>query len=337
MNILDSISDFRMYGNTDKNTLYFGMLKPKGSSKDTPIIKIKNPNLINRKIEAADISSEVGASALAIEYPGLAENSINSLSEFIVVEADVVDTHFSGKTEIAYFIMDNNDGTHYPHTSTYLMTTTKTWNSSDTDPDTYFIRNCNYVTSVDSVTGKPSDTSFGSKLTKATTDGSEGSGTIASITDVTTDGTYIYILVNENTETSSEFVPSTINSRGGVIKMNKMGEIIQWNGTTDVLGWDSTAKITSKKDTGTGTVFSDVVQPKNYSDYFLGPRKFVAIKPEKLVIADDGCFIDETNYKVINKNRIITVDLESGTFESVKDTGAKFMFEATGYSCYQAE
>ena len=50
------------------------------------------------------------------------------------------------------------------------------------------------------------------------------------------------------------------------------------------------------------------------SSSFYGPQKFIAIKPKKLVIADDGiAFYTDSNgaYNVRNSNRIVTVDLEN--------------------------
>ena len=52
-------------------------------------------------------------------------------------------------------------------------------------------------------------------------------------------------------------------------------------------------------------------QPENY---FYGPRKFIAVKPKKLVIADDGLFFykdDNEEYKYKNINRIIEYDIEN--------------------------
>ena len=63
------------------------------------------------------------------------------------------------------------------------------------------------------------------------------------------------------------------------------------------------------------------------SDSFYGPKRFVAIKPKKLVIADDG-FAIYTNsdgaltYK--NVNRIVYVDLEKFSISKTENTNAKF-------------
>lgn len=74
---------------------------------------------------------------------------------------------------------------------------------------------------------------------------------------------------------------------------------------------------------------------------FYGPQKFIAIKPKKLVISDDGIafYTDaEGLYKYKNVNRVVIVDLEKfsiedTTFESVA-TSAVFDFTETNGSAY---
>lgn len=60
---------------------------------------------------------------------------------------------------------------------------------------------------------------------------------------------------------------------------------------------------------------------------FFGPKRFIAIKPKKLVIADNGTFCykdtdDEYYYKAIN--RIVTVDLESFAISSTQKVSINF-------------
>ncbi len=60
---------------------------------------------------------------------------------------------------------------------------------------------------------------------------------------------------------------------------------------------------------------------------FYGPKKFIAIKPKKLVIADEGCFFytdsnDAFCFK--NVNRVVTVDLESFAISAVDDVSVTF-------------
>ena len=65
------------------------------------------------------------------------------------------------------------------------------------------------------------------------------------------------------------------------------------------------------------------------TNHFFGPQKILAIKPKKLIIADEGYafYADENDairYK--NVNRVVTIDLENFS-ASVSDTNAKFDFE----------
>ena len=63
------------------------------------------------------------------------------------------------------------------------------------------------------------------------------------------------------------------------------------------------------------------------SSYLCGPSKFIAIKPKKLVIADDGIAFytssdDDLSFK--NVNRVVYVDLESFSIVSTSETNASF-------------
>jgi hypothetical protein len=68
--------------------------------------------------------------------------------------------------------------------------------------------------------------------------------------------------------------------------------------------------------------------------YLSSPAKVIAVKPKKLVIADDGiAFYTENDgclsYK--NLNRVVTIDLEEFVVESVQTTAAKFDSEISRY------
>lgn len=68
------------------------------------------------------------------------------------------------------------------------------------------------------------------------------------------------------------------------------------------------------------------------TEAFYGPAKFIAIKPKKLVIADDGfAFYTDANgaFKYNNVNRVVTVDLESFAID-ISETSAKFEPDETG-------
>jgi hypothetical protein len=68
--------------------------------------------------------------------------------------------------------------------------------------------------------------------------------------------------------------------------------------------------------------------------YFYGPKKFIARKPDALVIADDGGYIEEdsdSEYNLTAKNRVVTVNLTDLSLSAV-DVKATFSttFSATG-------
>ena len=60
-------------------------------------------------------------------------------------------------------------------------------------------------------------------------------------------------------------------------------------------------------------------------NYFYGPKKFIARKPDELVIADDGGYCDiyfdgngkEKINNCININRVVTVDLKDESMSAV--------------------
>lgn len=67
---------------------------------------------------------------------------------------------------------------------------------------------------------------------------------------------------------------------------------------------------------------------------FASPAKFIAIKPKKLVISDDGlAFYTDAlgglSYK--NVDRVVTIDLEKFAIESVKATSAQFERQLSGW------
>ena len=82
------------------------------------------------------------------------------------------------------------------------------------------------------------------------------------------------------------------------------------------------------------TYFPDVYAITSAADEtaFAGPARFVALKPKKLVIADDGyAFYTDSAGELLYKaaNRLVTVDLEEFVIESVKATKAYFEADMT--------
>lgn len=67
----------------------------------------------------------------------------------------------------------------------------------------------------------------------------------------------------------------------------------------------------------TGSSSFNIYSPANAENSFYAPSKFIAIKPKKLVIADDGYafYTDALGaWRVKNVNRVVTVDLDSFIF-----------------------
>ncbi|MBQ4015846.1 MAG: hypothetical protein II610_11450 [Treponema sp.] len=72
----------------------------------------------------------------------------------------------------------------------------------------------------------------------------------------------------------------------------------------------------------------------NLSSCFASPAKFIAIKPKKLVISDDGlAFYTDALGGLAYKNvdRVVTIDLEKFAIESVKATSAQFERQLSGW------
>ena len=153
----------------------------------------------------------------------------------------------------------------------------------------------------------------------------------------------VYILISES-NTQLTPVEDKIISRGGVLKYNILTKTLD----SKMAGWTSTGQNRENKwlqvgwisggdlmdllytsENRIGEIFAkadDSTIPDNFSilspetplgqlsnKAFYGPKSFVAIKPKKLVILDEGIafYTDaEGLYKYKNVNRIVTVDLE---------------------------
>ena len=93
---------------------------------------------------------------------------------------------------------------------------------------------------------------------------------------------------------------------------------------------------------GDNTVFP--VQPPlaKKDSYFYGPRKILATAEDQITIVDDGGFIELDPTVSYNRdldklkpiNRVVTVDLGTGSFENIIEVGATF--SATYSSGYGA-
>ena len=129
-------------------------------------------------------------------------------------------------------------------------------------------------------------------------------------------------------------------SNGGVMKFDisdKNADIAlsDWDNGEKILGWylapDSAGKTYYSDNYSGSTIETDnlplVTQPPlDQTDeiYFFGARKFVAKKPDELVIADDGGYITSAVNKTgIGKSRVVTVNLEDESMSAI-DVGVTY-------------
>lgn len=134
----------------------------------------------------------------------------------------------------------------------------------------------------------------------------------------------IFVLFND-CYYNKDYVKQTVvaNSRGGIIKFTNALELDTDFGSKGIFGW------TNEKHTSSGT--NDNItyaitsympdfpaDPQLSSKYFYSPRKFLAIKPKKLIFADDGFIFYGTNDNPSGKdvNQVIEFDIESAMFDS---------------------
>lgn len=169
-------------------------------------------------------------------------------------------------------------------------------------------------------------------------------GVDGQITDIVIhyDG-YVYVLVSQtgsknSTDTymvnnkNSDSEGTTVYSRGAIVRLEPTSNGFKLSAKT---GWteDSRTIASSNKDKNTFTgsdlknyTFYDVnAYIPEYSErnsHFYGPRRFVAIKPKELAIADCGANIvmpdyeSKKNGKLFKHNRIVKVDLYKFALES---------------------
>ena len=135
-------------------------------------------------------------------------------------------------------------------------------------------------------------------------------------------------------------------SNGGIAKVNLIKEnpsdpfeFADWENGTKVLGW-----YTHTYDDEDGEPSDEPVTmqpPLEVKDnYFYGARKFIAVAPDVLIVADDGGYLDmlledsdsadpddlgkpKEVLECMNMNRIVTVDLSNETI-TVQDVPVSF-------------
>ncbi len=154
--------------------------------------------------------------------------------------------------------------------------------------------------------------------------------------------TYLEMYQNGFVKINGEYVlKPIIISNGGIAKINlaNPGEggiypFDKWGNNQILLGWRTGRIYRDNQGSNPRTVTlppypynDDDGADYNENDYFYGVRKFVARKPEELVVADDGGYMDieydEDGNLVLgsvtaeNINRIVTVNLASETLSAV--------------------
>ena len=133
-----------------------------------------------------------------------------------------------------------------------------------------------------------------------------------SVSDIIVDSarSAVYVLVNENVFNS---MSDEHESRGGIIKFTN---------TASAAGSVTTHTLTCVALDGSSTnlIYGwayDGYHPTegNDTNYFYGAKRFIAKKPDELVIADDGGY--EENNEKKNKNRVVKMNLETFAMDTV--------------------
>lgn len=131
-------------------------------------------------------------------------------------------------------------------------------------------------------------------------------------------------------------------SNGGIAKIDlanpEEGGIYpfdKWGNNQILLGWRTGLIYSNNQDSNPRTVtlppypYNDDDVERDDTKFFYGARKFIARKPDELVVADDGGYLDieykkedEDNLVLgtvnsVNKNRVVTVNLASETLSAI--------------------
>ena len=155
-----------------------------------------------------------------------------------------------------------------------------------------------------------------------------------------TDEKEIFVLFND-CYYNKDFDKQTIdaNSRGGIIKFTNDLELDKNFGSKGIFGWTNNVYTSSgtndnKKYTITSYMPDFPADTQLSSGYFYGPRKFLAIKPKKLIFADDGFMFYGNNDDPSGKNvdQLIEFDIANAMFDSynLDQSSIDFNKRATG-------
>ncbi|AEE17743.1 hypothetical protein [Treponema brennaborense] len=128
------------------------------------------------------------------------------------------------------------------------------------------------------------------------------------ISDLLVQDGVLYVLISQTGELSD---PYCYYSRGGVAKFSPSDLKPNTSfGSNGILGWTANAQ---KIESSSSSNPIDCYWPATAANAFYGPMRFAAIRPKKLVIADDGVTIEEENNQasIKQKNAIVEINLDS--------------------------
>ena len=140
-----------------------------------------------------------------------------------------------------------------------------------------------------------------------------------------TDEEEIFVLFNDcYYEINRKNATVNANSRGGIIKFTNKELKLDTNfGSNGIFGWTNEEHTSYGTNNGTEyTIYSYMpdfpADTQLSSKYFYSPRKFLAIKPKKLIFADDGFMFYGNNNDTSSKevNQLIEFDIEKAMFDS---------------------
>ena len=159
------------------------------------------------------------------------------------------------------------------------------------------------------------------------------------ITDMLYQDGRLYLLYKEAFSWSGSPSPTTIGNRGAVIEVNLFDGSVRNTGlTTSALsnteyklqGYNNSLMYTDSACTtpyipseeiltNDNVEYPDICFPNEGEKSFYGPTRFIAVKPKKLVIADEGLafYTDNELLRYKNVNRVVYVDLENFAVEKI--------------------
>lgn len=160
-------------------------------------------------------------------------------------------------------------------------------------------------------------------LTVSTAGGSSVDWSTFRVSDLLVQDGAVYALLRE-VSSRFETISGTATSRGAVVKLTDTGSVLSVDtsfGSNGLLGWTAAPQSLPYGDATANTTVDCYWPASDNTNGFYGPAKFVAVKPKKLVIADDGATgipynkseLSSTTGEIYQKDRIVEVDLSSGT------------------------